>query len=41
MARLRREKVEVSIRAESGMGFDKGKLQNSILEPLTEVELID
>jgi hypothetical protein len=34
-------KVEVSIRAESATGFDKSKLQNGVLEPLREIELID
>lgn len=34
-------KVEVSIRAESETGFDKSKLQNGVLEPLREIELID
>jgi hypothetical protein len=34
-------KVEVSIRAESEKGFDKSKLQNGVLEPLREIELID
>jgi hypothetical protein len=33
-------KVEVSIRAESATGFDKSKLQNGVLEPLREIELI-
>jgi hypothetical protein len=34
-------KVEVSIRAESATGFDKSKLNNGVLEPLREIELID
>ena len=34
-------KLEVSIRAESATGFDKSKLQNGVLEPLREIELID
>jgi hypothetical protein len=34
-------KVEVSIRAESETGFDKSKLNNGVLEPLREIELID
>jgi hypothetical protein len=33
--------IEVSIRAESETGFDKSKLQNGVLEPLREIELID
>ena len=33
-------KVEVSIRAESEKGFDKGKLENGVLEPLREADLI-
>jgi hypothetical protein len=33
-------KVKVTIRAESEKGFDKGKLQNGVLEPLREVDLI-
>jgi hypothetical protein len=33
-------KVEVSIRAESETGFDKGKLQNGVLESLREADLI-
>jgi Protein of unknown function (DUF499) len=33
-------KVEVSIRAESEKGFDKSKLQNGVLEPLREADLI-
>ena len=33
--------VEVSIRAESETGFDKGKLQNGVLEPLREADLIE
>lgn len=33
-------KVVVSIRAESDTGFDKSKLQNGVLEPLREADLI-
>lgn len=34
-------KVEVSIRAESDKGFDKAKLQNGVIEPLKEANLIE
>ena len=34
-------KVTVTIRAESEKGFDKGKLQNGVLEPLREADLIE
>lgn len=34
-------KVAVSLRAESDKGFDKGKLQNGVLEPLREANLIE
>jgi hypothetical protein len=34
-------KVNVTVRAESAAGFDKGKLQNGVLEPLRESELIE
>ena len=34
-------KVEVSLRAESQMAFDKSKLQNGVLEQLREIGLID
>lgn len=34
-------KVTVSLRAESEGGFDRGKLQNGVLEPLKEADLID
>jgi hypothetical protein len=34
-------KVEVSVRAESDKGFDKSKLQNGVLEPLREADLIE
>lgn len=34
-------KVKVTVRAESENGFDKGKLQNGVLEPLREADLID
>jgi hypothetical protein len=33
-------KVKVTIRAESEKGFDKGKLQNGVMEPLSEAGLI-
>jgi hypothetical protein len=33
-------KVQVSIRAECEAGFDKSKLQNGVLEPLRETDLI-
>ena len=33
--------VSVTIRAESAKGFDKSKLQNGVMEPLREVDLID
>jgi hypothetical protein len=31
----------VTVRAESPKGFDKSKLQNGVLEPLREADLID
>jgi len=34
-------KVNVTLRAESEAGFDKGKLQNGVLEPLREADLIE
>jgi hypothetical protein len=34
-------KVTVTVRAESAGGFDKGKLQNGVLEPLRESDLIE
>jgi hypothetical protein len=34
-------KLELTIRAESEKGFDKSKLDNGVLEPLREIELID
>lgn len=34
-------KVTVTIRAESETGFDKSKLQNGVLEPLREADLIE
>jgi hypothetical protein len=34
-------KVAVSVRAESEKGFDRNKLQNGVLEPLREADLID
>jgi len=33
--------VSVSVRAESEKGFDKGTLQNGVLEPLREADLIE
>ncbi len=33
-------KINVTLRAESEKGFDKGKLQNGVLEPLREADLI-
>jgi hypothetical protein len=33
--------VQVTIRAESEKGFDKSKLQNGVLEPLREADLIE
>ena len=33
-------KVTVSVRAEAAQGFDKSKLQNGVLEPLKEADLI-
>jgi len=34
-------KVTVTLRAEKSAGFDKGKLQNGVLEPLREADLIE
>jgi hypothetical protein len=34
-------KVNVTVRAESAEGFDKGKLQNGVVEPLRESDLIE
>jgi hypothetical protein len=34
-------KVNVTVRADSAAGFDKGKLQNGVLEPLRESDLIE
>jgi len=34
-------KVKVTLRAESDQGFDKSKLQNGVMEPLREADLID
>jgi hypothetical protein len=34
-------KVEINLRAESETGFDKSKLQNGVLEPLREADLIE
>ena len=33
-------KVNVTVRADSAEGFDKSKLQNGVLEPLRESDLI-
>jgi hypothetical protein len=33
-------KVTVNVHAESEQGFDKSKLQNGVLEPLKEADLI-
>jgi hypothetical protein len=33
-------KVSVRVTAESASGFDRGKLQNGVIEPLQEAELI-
>ena len=34
-------KVSVSVRAESENGFDRGRLQNGVIEPLKEADLIE
>ena len=34
-------KVNVTVRADSAAGFDKGKLQNGVLEPLRESDLVE
>lgn len=34
-------KVSVTLRAESQKGFDRSKLQNGVLEPLKEADLIE
>ena len=34
-------KVTVTLRAESAKGFDKSKLQNGVIEPLREADLIE
>jgi hypothetical protein len=34
-------KVRLSVHAESGKGFDKSKLENGVLEPLREADLIE
>ena len=34
-------RVSVSVRAESAEGFDRSKLQNGVIEPLREADLID
>ena len=33
-------KITVSVHAEAAQGFDKSKLQNGVLEPLKEADLI-
>jgi hypothetical protein len=33
--------VKVTVRAESEKEFDKGKLQNGVMEPLREADLIE
>ena len=34
-------KVAVTVKAESQEGFDNGKLQNGVMEPLREADLIE
>jgi hypothetical protein len=34
-------KVRVAVRAESEAGFDRTRLQNGVIEPLREADLID
>lgn len=34
-------KVSLTVRAESEIGFDKPNLQNGVMEPLRESDLID
>lgn len=34
-------KIQVTLRAVSEAGFDKTKLQNGVIEPLQEAELIE
>jgi hypothetical protein len=34
-------KVGVTIHAESATGFDKGKLNNGVMEPLREADLLE
>ena len=34
-------KVTVTVKAESAEGYDKGKLQNGVMEPLREADLIE
>ena len=34
-------KVSVSVRAEAADGFDSSKLQNGVMEPLREADLIE
>ena len=34
-------KVTVTVHAEAEKGFDKAKLQNGVLEPLREADLIE
>ena len=35
------ERLPLSVRAESEKGFDRGKLQNGVIEPLKEGHLIE
>ena len=35
------QKVTVTLHAESAKGFDKAKLQNGVIEPLREADLIE
>jgi hypothetical protein len=39
--RVKSEPVQVTIHAESEKGFDKAKLQNGVMEPLREADLIE
>lgn len=34
-------KVTITVRAESAKGFDQSKLQNGVIEPLREADLIE
>jgi len=34
-------KVTITLHAENSSGFDKAKLQNGVMEPLREADLID